>query len=353
MSNTVPDYRISADFNLEKLEQILKTKPNDPSVLFALGEMAFRRGRNLIALSAFNRLLDLTPEVVEIRLALARILAEQKIFEEAYEQIAAALEHDPENAEARVLFAVFSSNMPPTSAILQTLEPILSRPFDPKRVRLYLDRLAVERDWLSTDLQEISTLLETSPLDTFLEYHQAVVSRKLSAVSRLFEETEALSAIKYEGPKEKMNVVSSISDRKSKAENNLAKRGRIILEVVKAAEPFLEKVKSVSGVMSVALLGVKGEVYHSLQGSPVDWEGLAKALSAGLSNYQSFSSGSLFWVVEFSKGVLVLQALVPKLFLAIAAEAPLTFGALRYKLDKHLPVIQKALESLEVSKLDA
>lgn len=352
MSEIVPDYRIAPDFNLERLEQILKNKPGDSSVLFALGEMALRRGRNLIALSAFYRLLELNPETVEIRLALSKIFADQKMFNEAFNELVEVLKLDPSSLEARVLVQVFSQEAKPSREVEAKIKLGSPASFDSKRVNLYLQQLSVERDWLLSDQREISTLLETAPMETFLEYNREVIARKLRTIEELFNRTHELAGIKPENRKASPPAALKGKKNQAKPETSLGQRGRLLLALVEAVDPFLEKIKNIDGVLDVFVIGITGEVYHSKTEETVPWHEVMHAFSSSIQLVWNFAPKLAFWVIEFRQGILVIQTIAPKLFLCIRGKSSLTFGALRYTLDKNLSLIEKALESLEVSALE-
>jgi len=353
VSETAEGYRLSLDSHLEKLEQILKDNPDDPSALMAVGEVAFRRGRNLIALSAFHRLMEIKPEVIEVRLALAKIYGEQKMYDEAFRELSESFRIEGGNAEARVLYEMLAREATPPESISSSIQSVLSRMPDEDDLTVYLQQLTVEKERLTSDVRELTALLKTSSMDTILEYNKNMAVRRLSLINELEVKAQALQA----PPQQKVKEAAAVPSKKEKEPGaqspTLSEKEKAVIWLIGALDPILQEIKKTKGLRGLFVLGLRGEVFHAIDDDKIDSATLGKTLSLVLKECSAFPHQLIYWVVEFNEGLVVLQPIAPHIFLAMVADGSTSFGALRYLMDKGLPRIKDALQSVEVSALEA
>ncbi|MCL4513642.1 MAG: hypothetical protein M1421_06500, partial [Candidatus Eremiobacteraeota bacterium] len=198
MANSTEDHKISLDNQLEKLQQILKENPKDPSALMALGEVALRRGKKLMALQVFQKLSEIKPDAIEVHASLAKIYGTQKMYDEAYYELAHAMELDKGNIESRVLYNILIAESAPPEKLVPFFKTNLLTPFKSDNLTLYLQQLEIEKEKLQNDVAEFASLLESSPMNTILEYSKSMADQRLKIVEELLKSAKELEQIKFE-----------------------------------------------------------------------------------------------------------------------------------------------------------
>lgn len=366
MSDTVDGHKISLDSQLERLEQILKENPNDPSSWMAFGEMSLRRGRRLVALLAFQRVASMKPEVLEVHLALAKIYGSQKMYAEAYNELLLSLKLEKGSVEARVLFDILIHEAKPPEELIPQFRNFFAFPCKPEELNLYLQQLNIEKDRLASDVAELTALLESSPMDTILEYNKNMAARRLGVIEELLEKTKHLEAIKFDEPSQgeraMIDEVTPVSaDEGEKELTDVAAEetveppepdmGQILQSLREALDPIMQNFKKTKGISAVVAFHLGGEIVHVLQDEAADLGEIARVLAESVAALLAFSADLTYWVIEFPKGVVVVQAVAPKLFLCAVGDPTTSFGSLRFLMDKNRPLFQEALKPINLSPL--
>jgi tetratricopeptide (TPR) repeat protein len=399
MSDTAEGYKISLDAQLEKLEEILKENPDDPSVLMHVGELSLRRGRKLMALLAFQKVASLKPEVLEVHLHLAKIYGFQKMYEEAYQELLQALKIDRKSVEARVLYDILSKESDPPPELAAKIQSYFSPVYTEDEITLYIQQLNIEKEGFVSDIRELSSLLESYPLDTILEYHKNMAERRLSLVEELLEKAQQLKTAEPSSysqatitPEHEVSVEPEprevpppqeqemphpqeiapleekpleevvVQDQEAREEPALPppvevpSMSREDLEKIFHAlrenlESIMQSFKKTKGISAVLVFHLKGELIHVIQDGTFNFAEAVRALSRYLETVFTFSEGFLYWVMEFDEGIIVLQSIAPKLFICAVGDSTTSFGALRFQMDKNRPFFLEAVKSIDFSGL--
>jgi len=167
---------------------------------------------------------------------------------------------------------------------------------------------------------------------------------------------------------ERRRVEQEEEDRKRREAEEQAERERQEREAVEAAEreaasgqrvreqayaqlgvelePVTTALMKTKGVTSVLVLARDGFVVHRSQSQ--DFE--ATKVSAFIINaVEALSPGGVgtgdwqFWVLEFSKGILVLQRVTPDYYLLVVGQAGANFGVLTWTIDKNKAQLEAVL----------
>lgn len=318
------------NFPLENLEKILREKSGNPSSLFSYGEKAFQQGKNLIALSFFQKLLEMEPDSMKAHLGLAKVYFSQKIYSEAYRELEEVLKRKPDHVEGRVLASILSKEPDPPGSFLSTLKSSQATSLNPEEIQEYLKALKTEEENLADRIRKFSELLETSPLDTLAEYDKNMAFRRL-------QELEKLSVIARQFLKD-----STPSQEKSKARLHLVSKKEphekggeksSLLELQEILEPVMKNLKQTEGIQAVFLLNGNGGIMVSLSEEKHNLEEFSLLLEEGFKTLKQFAD-FLYWVIELKHGILAIRRVASSCFLSVFADSTIRFSTLYFMLDK-------------------
>lgn len=82
---------------------MLRTNPNDVSVLMVYAEANLRKGNRLEAMKTYQKLLKIKPDSLETKVALSKIYFSAGQYKGAYSELFGVLEKDPKNIDAHLL----------------------------------------------------------------------------------------------------------------------------------------------------------------------------------------------------------------------------------------------------------
>jgi tetratricopeptide (TPR) repeat protein len=363
MLNSTEDYKISLDTQIEKLEQILKENPQDPSTLMALGETALRRGKKLMALQVFQKLSEIKPDAIEVHASLAKIYGTQKMFDEAYSELARALELDKGNIESRAIYNILIHESSPPEQLAPFFKTAINSPLKPENLAVYLQQLEIEKEKLQKDLEEFSSLLELSPMNTILEYSKNMANQRLKIVEDLLKSAQELEKIKFESAPEMQLVKSEAAEsetsivpekilKETPPQEILSEEPLPSLQALNAQtirelfEPMAEQLKNSKGVKGLAIFYLNNEIVTIIADSKEEISSTIPVLTENLSSLLSYSESLKSWIIEFQQGLLIIQSLIPKLFFGIYADTPSVLGTLLFAIDKSCPKFIEALKNL-------
>ena len=367
MANSTEDHKISLDNQLEKLQQILKENPKDPSALMALGEVALRRGKKLMALQVFQKLSEIKPDAIEVHASLAKIYGTQKMYDEAYYELAHAMELDKGNIESRVLYNILIAESAPPEKLVSFFKTNLLTPFKSDNLTLYLQQLEIEKEKLQNDVEEFASLLESSPMNTILEYSKSMADQRLKIVEELLKSAKELEQIKFEPqpetPEENTESKSSSTAFKQPNEGNPPEEKvigkplspdkiKVMQEIQNLLEQKMQILKNSKAVKGIVILHISEGVTALLSDAKEEITSAAPILRENLSSLLTYSNSLKSWVIAFQQGLIIFQALVPKFFIGIYADSPSVLGTLLFSMDKSVPSFIEALKNLDVTQLD-
>jgi tetratricopeptide (TPR) repeat protein len=153
-------------------------RPNDPSVWISLGKAAVSFGKLREADEFLSQAIARMPDSAGLRLTLARVKLMQDAFEDALAQVAAVLEREPDNRDARlmrfdVLFRIGHGGADPFVDDAAALDPLQPHVFDvwAKRWR--------DREGLTRLLARCDAALAEKPIFTNGVYFKALTLARL------------------------------------------------------------------------------------------------------------------------------------------------------------------------------
>lgn len=385
------------DRQIEKFASLLLRNSEDISVLLAYAEANLRRGRRLEALQAYQKVMNLKPDVLEVHLGMAKIYAYQKMYSEAYHELLRVFELSPGNIEGHLLYNRLLDESRLPDDLQESFLPYAEFEAEIDDVRLSKHQLLLEREMLDQEIQDLEKLLSENQDEPIIEYNYEMAKirkrEQESALEELIQWEEILLEHERKMAAEKEAVpllevvpieVPPIVEVPPVAEEPVVLKEAVLPQPAPVAEEVLEpvgeelaeerispareefyarireSVESVlsgliktKGVSAVLVLARDKYAVCSILRESIDETSVSSLICRGLEVINPFwerKEGPLaYWVLEFEKGILVVQSISPDYVLVAIGQAGANFGVMRYSIDKskdHLNQILSAGPSL-------
>jgi len=346
----------------------------------AYAEANLGRGKRLEALQAYQRVLEIKPDVVEVHLAIVKIYSFQGLFAEAYQQLVRVFQLSPDSLEGHVLFRRLSKESPVPDEYARFFEGMDE--FLPRldALRDYRVQIQMELDERRSEMDQIATFLKESSDDPLLVYLQEMAKRRLQ-----FSEAFMLEISSWD---EKLKAMEEekIQELEQKRQREMEERRIVMLAEAAAAaaallveepepepEPvevkpavneerlkFFESIQESISSLLAALAKTKGVtavfvvdrdgtlVFRDMK-ETADETIISAAVRDGVAILEEFRKDSpdyrpyLYWVLEFEKGIMVMRSVSNDFSLLAVGQAGTNFGALRYSIDKNKVSLEEVL----------
>lgn len=124
-------------------------------------------------------------------------------------------------------------------------------------------------------------------------------------------------------------------------------------EVMDEADRVLKALNRTRGVVSSLILDNTGHILHVLSSENFNPDDLGSQVLQGVSPLIKWGTDTgedgrelLYWVLEFKKGLMVLQPLTPEVYLIVLGKRGANFGAVRYSIEKNTGKLLSVLSNL-------
>jgi len=166
-----------------QFELVLRHRPNDTDILYALGLLSLQTDHLEDADKFFRRAIEISPSNDQVRLYLGQVADRRKQYEQA-EQWYSSIRGAKHQLEARTRLGVVAAkrgDLQKGLRILRSVKPVS----DPQRVQLALAEEQILRDAkkYSAALKVLSKALKTLPKHKDLLYARALVAEKLNKLT--------------------------------------------------------------------------------------------------------------------------------------------------------------------------
>ena len=155
-----------ADEATKVMKQAIKDLPNDPDAKLALVDLLNKQGDKTAALTALEQFAAKAPDTLSLQIALARYYASEKRNNESKSVLRKVIDSastSPEGLEARVLLSKLLIGEKSTAQALELIEETLK--INPKETEALLLRAAIslENDDPASSIADLRTLLKEDP----------------------------------------------------------------------------------------------------------------------------------------------------------------------------------------------
>lgn len=389
------------DERIEEAQKILSENPDDVSALMAYGEANLLRGRALEAMKSYQRLVAIQPDTVDASLALGKIYLDNGLLTEAFGIVSRVLDAAPANIEGQILLRRLQKSVK-NGNVAADLEQSLARYKDylpsGDELRAQREKLEAERAALDGEIADQQRAVEESRSEPAVEFtlqmsraRRARVEEAIAEVeqwerhyhaleeerdralreeeqrqqeAREAEEAERLRVEDEERARQQAEAEEAERQRQEEearlqaereAEEAAAAAAAAVNNVLREREEAYERIghqlapltstlMKTKGVIAVLVLSRDGHVVHKTDDG--DSSKYAAFVTDAIQALGSEGDGLgvwQFWVLEFSKGILVLQRVSADYYLLVVGQAGSNFGVLTWTIEKNKAQLESVL----------
>jgi len=312
---------IRLDERLEKLNKRVAENPQNIESWLTLAQANYYRGNYLEAISAYEQITNIDPQLWETQLGIAQILEEIKQYQNALQILNKyAVEH-PNEVFGYLLFLKFQNN-PEIKEGLGELSALYKK-FSPAKenIDLAIKSTGNNLPIIEEFIEDLQTLENPSILDKFL---------KTTAEAQKEQLNEDLKKLKELEKKAKPMTGGELSQLSSQMET--------VAQELNASplEQEIKELLNAKGIILAVILDRKGAIKaqfvkeDSFEGN---LQQIFKDAGEVLQNIQTINNLH-YWLLEYDHGLLVIYNLNQDWFLICQGMLGTNFGALRYMIEQ-------------------
>lgn len=321
------------DQQIEKYEKLMKLNPDDVSIIMAYAESNLRRGKKLAALQAYQKVASIKAGVKEVHLALAKIYASLDMLKEAVGEIEKVIEIAPGNIEAYLIFKEITTKgplpfeLPKSFALYENFQPSF------EEASFYLKELELEKEKIQRQVRELRDLISKDRQDIVSEYNLQMALQR------------------HQGVSSSIDALRSIAGREldaGMAAKKLQERKKNIEAVKEKLEEILDPLARTKGVTNVFVQASDKFLITEISKTKINLEKVSELVvsaSKGINYWKTElkTANPVYWVIEFIRGLLVMQFVNDNYLLVVVGELGTNWGALRYTMDRVKPNLSEIL----------
>lgn len=371
---------------MKTYQKLVRLKPDVPDIRYALAKIYFSMNHYSDSLGELARIFEIAPKHIESHLLLRRIEKKGAIPEEMKETLAPHLDFTASPSRIKTIQMQFDLEKRKYERLINDYNKQLEEDEDnpiilynrtkaEERVKVAEENLAELNNLIGEEEEEekpaFVPLAETVEPETSDVPEEAVqeeessdsIGDELESIMDE-EESDALASLSMTGdspvgvPLEEMEdsivEVESEKTEEDLGEPVLSSERLEFYENIKGdLEKVLKSVNKARGVSSSLVLDHAGHIISDLISEDFDPGQLGMMILQGVKPLISWkvdegkkSRELLYWVLEFRKGLLVLQPLSPEIYLVVLGSQGANFGAVKYSIEKNTNKLQKLLTDI-------
>jgi len=305
------------DERLEKLNKRVSENPQHIESWLNIAQVNFYRGNYLEAISAYEKIKQIEPQLWETQLGIAQIFEEIKQYPGALELLTQYAQQHPNEVVGYLLFLKFK-NRPGMKDHLGEL-PKLYKRFSPIKENITLAIKATQNSLslLEEFIEDLKKIEKPQSLDKFLKSNGEDKKQLLTENLKTLQDLEKTAKSM---PEQATTPLSS----------------RPILANISPLEEEIQEFLNIKGILLAIITNRKGEIQAKLvkeDGFQGDLQQIFKDTSQAFKNIQGLKNLN-YWLLEYDQGLLVIYNLKQDWFLVCQGSLGTNFGALRYLIEQ-------------------
>jgi predicted regulator of Ras-like GTPase activity (Roadblock/LC7/MglB family) len=206
------------------------------------------------------------------------------------------------------------------------------------------------------DIAEIAEIPE--PEESILDQMaqpDSITADQLFAEKFADNQEPVVIEIAEEIPSEETSAVSEVSavEPESAIPEVSEERKKFYKDIHGKMDFVLSTLSKTRGVTSSFIMDKTGAILHIMSTENFDRMEMSQQALKGVEPLLEWRTSKeqtecelLYWVLEFKKGMMVLQPLTPEVFLVVLGKAGANFGAVRYSIEKNTGKLLSALAKM-------
>jgi predicted regulator of Ras-like GTPase activity (Roadblock/LC7/MglB family) len=378
---------LGADETLTTLESQIQAycrqiqeAPDNRELLVQYAEANLAGGHPLEALRVFEKISQDSPDA---RLAIARIYLMQRRYEESYAEVSRMLTASPNLAGAHLLLKLLTRVADAPPQYVEAIRQVNGYLPPDEDVHPLRGKLLHERDQIAQDIEEFEQIRqEVDSQDPVMEYHVLCATQRKKFVegalsildtwervrSERQEEHQEAERLRLEAEElERLRFEEAQQRADAEAREQRAAEAAAAAEAARKPTPpeaalgfyqqiapnlsdiigSLAKIRNVAAALVVTRTGY---IVHQELKENVPEESLGEFVQEGVTFLDEHNPGKFsLWVLEFDKGILVVQSLHGQHVLLLMGASGANFGSLKFNIDKARPQLAALLQPTPVA----